>query len=174
MLRLNIAVLVMLAFIAGCGREATHAQRPTQDGETRRDFAALTGGAVSPHYGGLAQPEYRVVTSREVWAELWRELEPRTSREQGQPAPNPVPDIDFQQRVLIVAAMGTRPNGGYSVEISSLVESSQRIVVTVTEQVAGPKCLTTQAITHPVAIVTTARSQKPFEFEFVRTTQQCT
>jgi hypothetical protein len=174
MLRLNIAVLVMFAFIAGCGREAAQAQRSTQDGETRRDFATLTAVTVSPYYGGLTQPEYRVVKSREQWAELWRELEPRTSREQGQTSPNPVPDIDFQQRVLIVAAMGARPTGGYSVEITSLVESSQRIVVTLAEQLPGPKCTTTQAVTHPIAIVTTARSQKPFEFEFVRTTQPCT
>lgn len=174
MLGFKIAVFVTFAFIAGCGREATQAQRSTQDGETPRDFAMLTGEVVSPYSGGLAQPEHRVVQSREEWEELWRELEPRTSRKQGQTLPNPVPDIDFQRNVLIVAAMGTRPNGGYSVEIPSLEESSNRIVVTVAEKSPGPKCGTAQAITHPIAIVTTARTEKPFEFEFVRTTQQCT
>jgi hypothetical protein len=174
MLRLNTAVLAMFAFIAGCGRETTQAQGSTQDGATRRDFATLNSDVVSPYYGGLAQPEYRVVNSREEWEELWRELEPRTSREQGQTSPNTLPDIDFQQSVLIIAAMGTRPNGGYSVEISSLVETPQRIVVTVAEQSPGAKCASTQSITHPIAIVTTAWTQKPLEFEFVRTTQQCT
>jgi PrcB C-terminal len=172
MLRSKIAALGVFACIAACGRQAD--SNATVDGEVRRDFAPLSGNVISPYSGGLAQPEYRIVQSRDEWQDLWRELEPRTSREQGQTSPNPVPDIDFQQRVLIVAAMGARPTGGYSVEITSLVESSQRIVVTVAEQLPGPKCTTTQAVTHPIAIVTTARSQKPFEFEFVRTTQPCT
>lgn len=173
MLKLNIAVFAMLALITGCDGDATKAQSSTQDGEARRDFAILSGELVSPYYGGLAQPVYRVVRSREEWEILWRELEPRTSREQSQASPNPPPDIDFQQSVLIIAAMGTRSNGGYSLEISSVVETPQRIVVTVAEQSPGVRCLTTQAITHPIAIVTTAQTQKPFEFEFVRTTQQC-
>ena len=112
MLRLNITALVLVAFIAGCGRQATQGQTLTQDGEIRRDFATITGEAISPYYGGLAQPEYRIVKSREEWAELWLELEPRTSREQGQTSPNPLPDIDFQRSVLIIAAMGSRPTGG--------------------------------------------------------------
>lgn len=179
MLRTKVIVLVLFVLIAGCDTETTQAQRSAaqrsaQDGATRRDFVPLTAEVVSPYYGGLAQPEHRVVESREDWEELWRELEPRTSRKQGQNSPNPLPEIDFQRSVLIIAAMGTRPNGGYSVEISSIVESSYRIVVTVSERLAGAKCPTTQAITHPIAIVTTAQTQKSFEFEFVRTTQQCT
>lgn len=168
MLRLNSAVLVTSAFIAGCGGQA-----PSQDGGIRRDFAPLTGDVVSPYYAGLAQPEYLVVNSREKWQEVWQELEPRTSRQQGQASPNPLPDVDFRKSVLIIAAMGSRRTGGYSVAISSVVETPWRIVVTVAEQSPGPKCATTQAVTHPIAIVTTAQTQKPFEFEFVRTTQQC-
>jgi len=168
MLRLNSAVLVLSASIAGCAGQASW-----QGGGVRRDFAALTADVVPP-YAGLAQPEYRVVNSREKWQELWQELEPQTSRQQRQASRNPPPDIDFQQSVLIIASMGRRPTGGYSVTISSIVETPQRIVVSVAEQSPGPNCVTTQAITHPIAIVTTAQTQKPFEFEFVRTTQQCT
>ena len=174
MLRTKINVLVLFVFIAGCDREATQAQSSAQEGETRRDFVSLTAEVVSPFYGGLVQPEYRIVESREDWEELWRELEPRTSRKQGQTSPNPLPEIDFQRSVLIIAAMGTRPNGGYSVEISSIVESSYRIVVTVSERLAGAKCPAIAAITHPIAIATTEQTQKSFEFEFVRTTQRCT
>ena len=163
----------MFVLIAGCGGETTQAEDSTPDGGTRRDFAILTGEVVLPYYGGLARPEYRVVKSRGEWEELWRDLERRTSRERGQTSPRPLPDIDFQQNVLIIAAMGTRPTGGYSLEITSVLEGSQRIVVTVAEQSPGAHCVTTQAITHPIAIVTTAQTQKPFEFEFVRTTQHC-
>jgi PrcB C-terminal len=173
MLKLNFAAIAMFALIAGCGGEAAQAEGSTQNGETRRDFAILTGEVPLPYYGGLAQPEYRVLKSRGEWEELWRELQRQTSREQGQTSPKPLPDIDFQQNVLIIAAMGTRPTGGYSLEISSVVETPQRIVVTVAEQSPGAKCITTQAVTHPIAIVTTAQTRKPFEFEFVRTTQQC-
>jgi hypothetical protein len=173
MLKLNIAVFAMLAFIAGCREEATQAQGSTRDGGMRREFAMLTGKVVLPYYGDLAQPGYRVVKSHAEWEEFWRELEAQTSREQGQTSPNPLPDVDFQQNVLIIAAMGTRHTGGYSVEIASVVETPQRIVITVAEQSPGTKCLTTQSFTHPIAIATTAQTQKPFEFEFVRTIQQC-
>lgn len=173
--RINSAAIVIFALIAGCSTRGIPAQAVTQNGEIRRDFATVTGDVVSPYSGGPAQPAaYHIVKSRQAWEELWRELEPRTSRKQGQTVPNPLPGFDFQRSVLIIAAMGTRPTGGYSVEISSVVETSQRIVVTVAEQSPGSKCVTTQSFTYPIAIATTAQTQKPFEFEFVRTTQQCT
>jgi hypothetical protein len=166
-----VALFAACAVSAACGSQSPpESARP---GKTRLEFAPLSAEIVSPYYGGLEKPVQRVVASREEWEQLWREIEPRTSREQGQTAPNPVPDIDFDRYALVVAAMGTRPTGGYTVAVVSLEESEQRIVITVEEKSAGAKCTTTQAVTHPIAIVTTAKTQKRFEFETVRTIQEC-
>jgi hypothetical protein len=141
--------------------------------EPDRGFTLLSGDIVSPYYGGLDKPDYRLLKTPEEWATLWSELEPRTSRKQGQTTPNRAPVIDFNTHSLIVAALGRRSNGGYMAEIQSVGESAGRILVTVVEKEPGPHCLTTQAITYPVSIATIPKTEKKVHFNIVRKVESC-
>lgn len=163
-IRARTLAVVAICAVAACGRSSP---------EQRIGFTLLSPDIVSPHSGGTETPSYRTVRSPEEWAVLWRELEPRTSREQGQLQPNPVPQIDFDRHALIVAAMGSRPNGGYRIEVESLKESADRMVATVVEQTSGANCITTQAVTYPIAIVLVPKTAKQVDFEVVRKTHEC-
>ena len=69
---------------------------------------------------------------------------------------NPVPDqpvVDFDTEIVVLASMGTRPTGGYSIEVASAAETVSGVVVTIVERSPGPTCLVSQAITNPTTLV---------------------
>lgn len=173
LIKLRTFAMAATCTVAVCACAACSPPPRGPETGNRIDFTPLSPDVASPYSGGLTTPSYRIVRSPEEWAALWRELEPRTSREQGQLLPNPVPQIDFGQHAVIVAAMGSRRTGGYSIEVSSLQESADRIVATVMEQTPGTNCLTTQAVTYPIAIVVVPQTGKQLDFEVVRKTQDC-
>jgi hypothetical protein len=100
-------------------------------------------------------------------------MEPRTSRLQGQVVPNPSPAIDFDHQAVVVAAMGTKPNGCCSIEIASVTETAESILVSVVETVAGSNCFVTQAVTHPIALALIPQTTKRIEFEVREQTRKC-
>jgi hypothetical protein len=168
-----------VGFIAICASFSACADPPSPPPESspvrepHLGFTPLSADIVSPYYGGLDKPDYRLLKSAEEWSELWSELEPRTSREQGQTTPNPVPVIDFNTHSLIVAAVGGRSHGGYAVEIRSVSESAGRILVTVMEKEPGPHCMTTQAIAYPISIATIPKTEKAVDFNILRRVESC-
>ena len=75
-----------------------------------------------------------------------------------------MPEIDFSKEMLLVAAMGTRNTGGYSIEIEAVDRSSSSITASVRTHSPGKTCGTTAALTAPVAIVRIPRSTLPVQF----------
>jgi hypothetical protein len=55
--------------------------------------------------------------------------------------------------MILVAALGARPSGGYDIAIESVAPAKGRAVALVTNTVPGEKCYTTAAITQPVVMV---------------------
>jgi hypothetical protein len=109
-------------------------------------------------YGGIATRERGVVRDQAAWAQAWIRLigpfEPK----------QPVPAIDFERDMLVVAAMGSRPTGGYSVRIDGVYRAGDRLYVVVEESSPDAGCLTTQAFTAPVTAVRLARSDLAVAF----------
>jgi hypothetical protein len=99
-----------------------------------------------------------VVRSRDEWTALWNRI---VANHEPKPA---VPDIDFEKEMLLVAAMGTRATGGYSIEIEAVDRDSSAITVSVRGRSPGRNCATTQALTAPVDIVRIPRSDHPVRF----------
>jgi len=108
-----------------------------------------------------------VVRDSQAWSALWAQIVANHS-----PTP-PVPSIDFSREMLIVAAMGTRNTGGYSIKVESVSGSSTELVATVTATSPGRSCMTTQALTAPVDIVRVPRSELPVRFVEQRSVNEC-
>jgi hypothetical protein len=113
-------------------------------------------GATSFKYNsGLTDPANIVVHNEGQWRALWD----RISAPSG--PPKPAPSVDFNRQMLLVAAMGTRPTGGYTIRIERVEDLGPELVAHVLRTSLGPRCGATAALTEPVDIAVIGRSAKP-------------
>ncbi|HET9599282.1 MAG TPA: protease complex subunit PrcB family protein [Anaeromyxobacteraceae bacterium] len=99
----------------------------------------------------FAGPERDVIRSADEWQAFWSRMTAGLD-----PAPA-APAVDFSRDMVLAAALGTRPTGGYGVAIEVALDSAT-LRARVTETRPGMGCMTTQALTSPVAIVRVPRS----------------
>jgi hypothetical protein len=107
---------------------------------------------------GYEEPTRLVVRSQEEWTRVWATLVARQS-----PTP-PLPEVDFGTEMLLVAAMGTRNTGGYTIDIPTAVTRDGTLTAKVREESPGPNCILTQAVTTPAVVVRALRHDGSVEF----------
>ncbi len=130
----------------------------------------------NPYFGLDAGPDtstFTAIRSERAWRELWSQLEPRMPRDMDQRSPHPFPPIDFIRQMLLVVALGTKPTGGYSVSIHSVVEDPSRVTVNVVVLSPAKDCYRTLATTHPIALILIGRTSKPVQFSTTRAEITC-
>ena len=116
---------------------------------------------------GIPDRQRIVVRSSVSWATLWRRIV-------GSHAPRPaMPPVDFTREMLIVVTMGTRPTGGHTIAIDSVVMRGDGLRVFVRERSPGPSCITTAALTAPVALARLERSFRPVRFTTREEVRDC-
>jgi hypothetical protein len=103
-------------------------------------------------HSGMDLPRTDIIRDRHAWAQSWDEIHARTT-----PLP-PLPEIDFQRHLLVLVAIGERPNGCYDVEIRSLHRGHGRLWVSAREWVPVPHCVCTQELVQPVHVVRVERT----------------
>lgn len=111
----------------------------------------LTEIARSP-LGGVTTSGREVVRDAATWARRWNTL---------QPTGMSPPAVDFSAEMVLVAVMGGRRTGGYSIEISAVAIVDDQLMVTVRETAPPPGAITTQMLTAPFHAVRIARSDLP-------------
>jgi hypothetical protein len=83
-----------------------------------------------------------------------------------------MPQIDFERRMVIVAAMGGKPSTGFGIRIDSVLTRGSAVEVHVV--LGRPSgCLEGQVFTAPVDIVEVARSGAIVLFRDREITTQC-
>jgi hypothetical protein len=130
---------------------ACNGQRPPRSYEPATEAAVTRPIPVDATYTGIDEPLRILVRTQREWQDLWSRLGANRI-----PRPSPAP-VDFSEEVVVVAAMGTRPTGGHAIRIDSVRYSKDTLWVEVTSVVPGPTCVTTQALTAPVAAVAVER-----------------
>lgn len=110
------------------------------------------------HHSGLADSARIVVRDANTWAATWTAIWRRHSPE---PA---LPSIDFSQEMLVVAALGTRSSGGYSIYVDSAYQRSDHIEVVIRKVSPGSRCIVTAALTEPVDIARLPRSSQSVRY----------
>ena len=121
---------------------------------------------------------FTTVQSEPEWKKLWAELEPRLPRDMHQSAPHPFPRIDFIRQTLLVAALGTKPTGGFSLSVQSITASPTSITVNLVALNPGKGCgdvinSITQITTHPIALLLIAKTSKPVQFDTMQVEPLC-
>ncbi|MBU8906608.1 protease complex subunit PrcB family protein [Desertibacillus haloalkaliphilus] len=66
-----------------------------------------------------------------------------------------------QRHTYIILALGMRPTGGYSIEVTSIREKNDKVVIQAREIAPGPYDFVTQVITYPTKVVKLDRTTLP-------------
>jgi hypothetical protein len=119
------------------------------------DIPFETISRVAPGVGQSERKNY-VIRSEVDWKELWGMVHP------GESAP-PLPYVDFSRETVVAVFSGVKPTGGFSIEITRVVDAGGRVLVYVSEVSPGDGCFVTEALTYPHHIVKVQKSDKPVE-----------
>lgn len=116
---------------------------------------------------GIADSARVVVDDAAEWSQTWSTIWRYHS-----PEP-PLPQIDFAQETVVVAALGTRSSGGYAIYVDSAYQHSDHVEVVVRKESPGGHCAVTAAITQPVDAARIPATGLPLRFRERATTRQC-
>ena len=144
----------MLALCTACGVQHTSPAGDVPASATPVPFVSV----LKLQHSGLVQEAREVLKSRADWANLW------STATSGFDPSRDVPTVDFGRKMVLVAALGRRPTGGYDVFFTAVYEDEGHLYAIITDVSPGIGCVTSQAFTAPVAIVTVPRREKPVRF----------
>jgi hypothetical protein len=116
---------------------------PAPPGNQVLSFNTLQRGA----YSGVTERKVVLVTDEAAWKSNWQQISARQV-----PAPD-APALDFAGQSVIVASLGEKNTGGYSVEVTGVELVGGKLKVTVRETKPGPGTFVTQALTQPYHVV---------------------
>jgi len=158
--RSGLLVMLMLAGATTACSQNVQTQSQTMD--------PLTAGARLLHTQSatVGEPEQRIVRDQAQWAALW------TSLHAGMPAP-PLPPVDFSLEVVAFATMGTRPTGGFELDVAGTQKVGTGLDVVLVETVPAADCMLTQAETAPTVAVRVPRAAGTMRFTVQRKTARC-
>jgi len=128
-------------------------------GDESLEIVKLSGQS-GPYHASSSFPDSAriVVRDAELWTKLWGQIWQDHS-----PIP-PVADVDFSRDMLIVAGLGTRPSGGYAIQIDSVYRRPQNLEVVLRKISPDANCIVTGALTHPIDIARVPRTNLPVHF----------
>ncbi len=108
---------------------------------------------------GYSEAARLVIKTEDRWKEVWRKVHLLR-------VPKPeLPEIDFQEEMIIAVFMGDRKSGGYEIEIREIIKTEKEIVVQVEEKEPSPESLRTMALTQPYHIIVVKSSLLPVRFQ---------
>ena len=154
---LGVATLAAIV-VAACRAPAVTEVEARSTGGSVRPVGSLATPAFDSavaafrYYSGVDRRTRVVVRSPAEWAALWAEITRGVS-----PVP-PLPAVDFAERMVLVAAMGTRTSGGYAIGVESVDSAGGGLRATVVERSPGAHCFTTAALTQPLVAVVVPRA----------------
>ena len=141
------------------------------DGSAPKTPGALVVGSdsLSPYQwnSGITTRERMIITDAATWSKVWGDIVASHS-----PTPA-LPAADFGRETIVVASMGQRSSGGYSISIDSAGVAGDTVILAVTERSPGPTCGTTAALTAPVAFARVLLPRAVVRFEEKKVVSDC-
>jgi hypothetical protein len=106
---------------------------------------------------GIDRAEQVVARTPAEWQGVWARHAP------GRPAPT----VDFSKNMVVAVFLGSRPSGGFQVQITGVRTDDKGLVVQWSERRPGRDQMAAQVMTSPSHIVTVPRHDGPVRFEKV-------
>jgi hypothetical protein len=118
------------------------------------------------HMSGLYAERLMVMRNAAEWLGQWRRINARQD-------PPPLPEVDFRREMILMAAMGQRPTGGYAVAIDKVIEQWGELLAFVRFVSPDRRCGAIAAMTSPVDIVRVPASSSNVRWVVERQTADC-
>ena len=163
---LALTLVVALAGFGACGPASQAPSSSTVPGVDVTSEQQSHTRLLSMPTSGYAESAELVLRDAAAFAAAWRTLH------QGIPG-NPPPAIDFARRMVVLLALGQRNTGGHGIRFDAIVASGAGATVRYTVTSPGAGCMTTQAITSPVDVVSVPRVDGEIRFERRSVVQEC-
>jgi hypothetical protein len=113
-------------------------------------MATIAGGASS----GIEDPRELIVRSSAEWNAVWK----------SHAGPQTAPAVDFSTHLVAAVFLGSRPTGGFGVEIVRTRRENEALVIEYVERRPAADTLVTQVLTSPFHIVKLPRFNGPIRF----------
>jgi hypothetical protein len=157
-----LSMLISGLSVGGC-RSSSQLEAPQEVA------AELDSGSILLHlgYSGFSEPVRFVVRDSAQWAVLWATAFAR------QITVPPLPAVDFERDMILVAALGARPSGGYDIGIEGVRPEQGEAVALVTTTVPAEECYTTAAITEPLVMLRVGAVAGGMRFSEQTETRSC-
>jgi hypothetical protein len=117
-------------------------------------FAVIDKGGVS----GFQETQERFITAQDEWIQLW------ARRQANLATKKPHPPIDFDRDVVLVATLGMKNSGGYSIEIARIVKTKDDIQVFVKRTAPPEGAKLAAAQTSPFVLARMKKPDRPVTF----------
>jgi hypothetical protein len=111
-----------------------------------------------------------VIRDRETWVEMWKRIYGQQPTDEIMAL---LPEVDFSREMLIVAALGERPTGGFGIIVDSACEREKELVIVV-RSISRLGCGgVTQSVTQPLDIVRLPKTELPVVFREIEVVDDC-
>lgn len=155
-------VLVVALLLASCSSpNAPGSSEPLVLTRLRPDLFSYS------YYSGIRDSQRLVIRDQAAWQQTWNTISIGMSPVSAPPA------IDFSREMVIVAALGERPTGGFSIFVDAATETTNGVTITVRSVSPGSGCAVTLAITRPVDIARVTRRDGTVNFAETVAIQAC-
>lgn len=147
-----VLAVTLVATLAACGRD------PAIPFNASDVSMEQVGFQQTYQNTGFQDPARLVIRDQKAWEDAWAILtEPYVE-------PIATPEVDFETSMVLLAAMGWRSHGGYTIELSDAATTEDAFYASVTETSPGGMCATTQALVEPATVTRVPRFDGEVKF----------
>ena len=151
---LSVAGLIVISFLTGCRPEGT-----VLDQEIESFYFEPVGSGFA---ASVADTTELVFRDRESWTDFRQRLAPLRD----------FPDVDFEQMMVIVAAVPA-PTGGYFLEFEGFERIDGQLTASYVVTQPGADCVAITALTQPFQAIAARRVDGPVAFTSRTATERC-
>lgn len=116
---------------------------------------------------GYEERKKYAITDNSDWMNLW---DMHVSIVEPKP---PLPEVDFNQEMVIAVFFGSIASGGYTIEITKVIENKTNLVVFVKEIIPGKGCIVSEGETSPYHIIKIQKVNKEVIFNVDKEVSDC-
>jgi len=109
-------------------------------------------------FSGISEVKQEVVKSGDAWEKLWKQHTIAAGES------DRIPAVDFSKEMVVVATMGAKRTGGYTIEIVGVEPKDKTLKISVKKTSPPPDAMTIQALTAPFHFVAVPKSNLKPEF----------
>ena len=146
-LSFQLLLLTLMTFaLAACFHES--------DAEETFPFEPFDPGIV--YQSDQVGKRLEVITNQESFEEIFHAVHESSEA---------LPEINFEEKIVIAVLAGERPSSGYSIEIDRIEEGASALIISVVTTKPGDGCVVNTVITYPYHFVQISKIAKEILFK---------